>query len=53
MTREQIDALIAYIDAAIEEAQDTGSSFDGGLTTVIAKRAAEDTLREVLEENDE
>lgn len=53
MTREQMDALIAYIDAAIAEGIDDRSASDSGLVSYRQKREAEAKLRELLEEKEE
>lgn len=52
MTKEQLDALLAYIDAAIAEKLDDNSSSDGGLISYRQKSDAEAALREVLEEKE-
>jgi hypothetical protein len=52
MTREQIEALIEYIDAAIEYKTDDGNSSDGGLISSMQKTRAKEKLVELLIEEE-
>jgi hypothetical protein len=52
MTREQIEALIEYIDAAIEDKTDVGDSSDGGLISSMQKILAKEKLIELLTEEE-
>lgn len=48
LTTEQLNALIAYIDAAIANAIDSGNSSDGGLVSSIQRHQAKEKLIDQL-----
>lgn len=48
MNTEQCEAIIRYIDAAIEKALDDGNSADGGLISAMSKDDALEKLRALV-----
>jgi hypothetical protein len=52
LTTEQLNALIAYIDAAIANAIDSGNSSDGGLVSSIQRHQAKEKLIDQLTNDD-